>query len=101
MSEKCVDGEKCGNELRIVDVRPGVLGRFERSLQGGRVAVTQMLQAAHDKGQISVPDLIQASLILKSLLFGDKLYQYGLEEFGDAGDVTLHDTVLRAVRATR
>jgi hypothetical protein len=27
----------------------------------------------------------------KSLLFGDKLYQYGLEEFGDAGDVILHE----------
>ena len=27
----------------------------------------------------------------KSLLFGDKLYPYGLEEFGDAGEVVLHD----------
>jgi hypothetical protein len=27
----------------------------------------------------------------KSLLFGDKLYQYGLEELGDAGEVVLHE----------
>lgn len=27
----------------------------------------------------------------KSLLFGDKLYQYGLEEFGDAGEVFLQE----------
>lgn len=27
----------------------------------------------------------------KSLLFGDKLYRYGLEEFGDAGEIYLHE----------
>ena len=37
----------------------------------GRVALKAMLQAAHDKGQIIAPDVSQAGIILKSLLFGD------------------------------
>lgn len=37
----------------------------------GRLALAALLQAAHDKGQITVPDVAQAGIILKSLLFGD------------------------------
>jgi len=37
----------------------------------GKVTLRQMLQTAHDRGQIQATDVDEAAMILKSLLFGD------------------------------
>lgn len=37
----------------------------------GKETMKRMLQTAHEKGQINAPDVNEAAMILKSLLFGD------------------------------
>ncbi len=39
--------------------------------ENGRATLKALLRTAHDKGQIEAPDIDEAAVILKSLLFGD------------------------------
>ncbi|MBW8734443.1 MAG: TetR/AcrR family transcriptional regulator [Asticcacaulis sp.] len=51
---------------------PGLARLFNEAIEeNGRATMKALLRAAHDKGQISAPDIDEAAVILKSLLFGD------------------------------
>ncbi len=51
---------------------PQLAEMFHSVIQSqGRSNLTGLLQAAHDKGQIHAPNILEATMVLKSLIFGD------------------------------
>ncbi len=51
---------------------PGLARLFHESIEeSGRATMKALLRAAHEKRQIEAPDIDEAAVILKSLLFGD------------------------------
>jgi AcrR family transcriptional regulator len=51
---------------------PQLAEMFHNVIQSqGRANLTALLQTAHDKGQINAPNILEATIVLKSLIFGD------------------------------
>ncbi len=51
---------------------PQLAEMFHNVIQSqGRSNLTALLQAAHDKGQINAPNILEATMVLKTLIFGD------------------------------
>jgi AcrR family transcriptional regulator len=51
---------------------PQLAEMFHNVIQSqGRSNLTALLQTAHDKGQINAPNILEATMVLKSLIFGD------------------------------
>ena len=51
---------------------PGLAVLFHNVMESqGKSGMIDLLQAAHNKGQINAPDVGEAAVVLKSLLFGD------------------------------
>ncbi|ESQ93993.1 hypothetical protein ABENE_02590 [Asticcacaulis benevestitus DSM 16100 = ATCC BAA-896] len=51
---------------------PQLAEMFHNVIQSqGRSNLTGLLQAAHDKGQIDAPNVLEATMVLKTLIFGD------------------------------
>jgi len=51
---------------------PGLAALFSEAIEeNGRATLKALLRTAHDKRQIEAPDIDEAAIILKSLLFGD------------------------------
>lgn len=51
---------------------PQLAEMFHNVIQSqGRSNLTGLLQAAHDKGQINAPNVTEAAMVLKTLIFGD------------------------------
>ena len=51
---------------------PQLAEMFHNVIQSqGRANLTALLQTAHDKGQINAPNIVEATMVLKSLIFGD------------------------------
>lgn len=63
----------------------------------GKQTMRQMLLTAHDKGQITIPDVNEAAGILKSLLFGDIHFKRLLNLCPPPSPQTLHAHIDRAI----
>lgn len=51
---------------------PALSRLFNEAIEAnGKATMQALLRAAHDRGQIAAPDIPEATVILKSLLFGD------------------------------
>ncbi|MDI7776089.1 TetR/AcrR family transcriptional regulator [Asticcacaulis sp. EMRT-3] len=63
----------------------------------GKKTLRQLLQTAHDRGQIEAPDVDEAAGILKSLLFGDIHFKRLLNLCPAPEAQTLHHHIDRAI----
>lgn len=64
--------------------------------ENGRATMKTLLSTAHDKGQIVAPDINEATVILKSLLFGDIHFKRLLNQAPPSED-HLHKHIDRAI----
>ncbi len=64
--------------------------------QKGRATMQLLLQTAHDRGQIAAPDVLEATVILKSLLFGD-LHFKRLLNLTPPSEAHIHKHIDRAI----
>ncbi|EGF91599.1 bacterial regulatory protein, tetR family protein [Asticcacaulis biprosthecium C19] len=70
---------------------PGLAKTFEAAIESnGRKAMRALLTTAHDRGQIEIPDVDEAAVILKSLVFGDLQFKRLLNLAPPPSEAQLH-----------
>ncbi len=77
---------------------PGLAALFHSVMESqGRSGMELLLQTAHNKGQINAPDIGEATVVLKSLLFGDCHFKRLLNLAPEPSEGQLHRQIDRAI----
>ncbi|ESQ91221.1 hypothetical protein ABAC460_06565 [Asticcacaulis sp. AC460] len=70
---------------------PNLPQMFQEAIESnGRRAMRALLTTAHDRGQIAIPDVDEAAVILKSLIFGDLHFKRVLNLAPPPSEAQLH-----------
>ncbi|ESQ84799.1 hypothetical protein AEAC466_07005 [Asticcacaulis sp. AC466] len=77
---------------------PHLSEMFHNVIQSqGRDNLIGLLQAAHDKGQIDAPNIAEATMVLKSLLFGDCHFKRIMNLLPEPTEAQLHRQIDLAI----